>query len=221
MASSSKQCPKCGAAAFYADDLGYYCTSCGWKDESKTEVGRKPSSGYIPGAFTSHDSAELYTPSHVAPHFFNLGAFLMPVVWCMGMRMWGWAVALVLIPFFVLIFSTMMMLTTVWAILKEGMMTPTALSALWSLYTIPMIIVAIFQLGASFYLGAEGSSMAWESRPFETEAEFRSVQKMWAIVGVFVFLVWAAGIAGVIKAEIGPPAETPQKPDSVPYQWER
>lgn len=202
MGSESKQCPNCGAALFWAEDVGDYCTSCGWKEGPTPERERRPAqgAGYIPGLFSRHEDAHLYTNVETVPRFFNLGAFFAPFLWCAAMRLWGWAVTLVLIPAIVMIVSTLFVMAAIWGVLTSETRTLMAFESLMSLYLVPFAIAAGFELCMAVYLAFFGSSMAWESRPFESVQEFVKVQRTWAVAGFIIFILWAGLTFGSLRA---------------------
>lgn len=179
--TTSKQCPNCGAALFWAEDIGSYCTSCGWKQPPKQAPATPQyrSTGYVPGTYSHGDTGTLYggADSYDAPSGFNWGAFLVPFWWCMGMRLWGWAVALTLIPLIGTIGGVV--LAVIGAIAGRG-----------ALLGIIIVVVTgpVFLLVSGFYLGAHGNELAWHSRPFDSVEQFMAVQRTWAAVGIVVFL---------------------------------
>jgi len=63
--------------------------------------------------------------------------------------------------------------------------------------------VPVFGFIWCFVLGAKGSEWAWQHRRFKSVAEFRQVQRAWAIAGLIVFLVLLAGnVIAVVLAGI-------------------
>jgi hypothetical protein len=177
--TTSKECPKCGSALFWAEDIGSYCTSCGWKEAAKQTQGGplQRTTGYVPGSFSRGDSGSHYAGSAEAPVGFNWGAFLIPFWWCLGMRLWGWAIALILVP---IIGAIVGVIVTIVGAIAGGHV---LLGLVFLIGTGP-----VFLLLSGFYLGAQGNELAWRSRPFGSVDEFMAVQRTWAAVGIVLFL---------------------------------
>jgi len=179
--ATSKQCPKCGASLFWAEDIGSYCTSCGWKEPPKqsSAAPQYRSTGYVPGTFSHGDTGSAYTSASEAPSGFNWGAFLIPFWWCAGMRLWGWAVALVLVPLIGTIAGIVVAIMGAVALSRGGVMFGLAILA---------VTGPLFAIVTGIYLGSQGNELAWHSRPFDSVDQFMAVQRAWTAVGIVVFL---------------------------------
>lgn len=65
-------------------------------------------------------------------------------------------------------------------------------------------LVALFMLAPGinlilpFVLGARGSEWAWQNKRWESIAQFKDVQRIWAICGILFAAVSAAGAAGIV-----------------------
>lgn len=71
-----------------------------------------------------------------------------------------------------------------------------------STYIAFLVFIPIFGwLIMPFVLGAKGSAWAWRNRSWESVAEFRRVQRLWAIWGVVAWLgviAFGAGLYGIV-----------------------
>ncbi|MBL8226262.1 MAG: hypothetical protein JNM50_13135 [Chromatiales bacterium] len=61
-----------------------------------------------------------------------------------------------------------------------------------------LLFVPVVNLAMPFVLGARGSRWAWRNRRWDSVAQFRAVQRRWAIAGVLVLGVTVAIAAGSI-----------------------
>lgn len=157
MEATASKCHNCGANLSWSADVGPFCPSCGWKEAAP--------------------SAKTVAPAAAEPpEEFNWGAFFVPFWWTIGMRLWGWAAALFIVPFIGIIVGI--------ALYSHGPGRGGVLGMLVLPVTGPL-----FYLCAGIYLGAVGNRMAWKSRPFASVAEFRATQRVWTIAGAVLFIL--------------------------------
>lgn len=61
-----------------------------------------------------------------------------------------------------------------------------------------LMFVPVVNLVMPFVLGARGNAWAWRNTRWRDITHFRSVQRMWAIVAVLVYVIGIALVAGVV-----------------------
>jgi hypothetical protein len=87
-----------------------------------------------------------------------------------------------------------------------------------------LVFVPVANLVMPFVLGAKGNLWAWQHRRFESIDEFKQTQRVWAWVGLAVFLIWcgilvlqmAAITAALRHAVSGLPIPTPESSAPTP-----
>lgn len=219
MTAVSKKCPRCGATLFWAEDIGSYCTSCGFKDAGgpASPLPHRYGRAEIeqPGQSDMDIYSGLAAPPKFkvggeAPHFFNWGALLVPPLWCLGMRLWAWAIGFLVLPFAVAL------------LVKLAVASDLATKSTGGYLFIPVVgcITIITTLASGLYLGSDGNRLAWLSRPFPNVDEFRRVQRAWAVTGLIIAVLIVGGMvtytAIVAVKAIHAQEETPEEPLLVP-----
>lgn len=148
------------------------------------------------------------------PRFFNWGAFLIPVPWCLAHRQWLWAIAaaatpVVLVaravgphgfasvPFrehlaFGLAYIVFIVICPLWLSLVFGVGLMVTLNGYLDIETIATFVYWIIPLAVSLYLGIVGNKLAVRERRFEDDWDFRLVQRLWTAWGVVVFPITPA-----------------------------
>lgn len=96
---------------------------------------------------------------------FNFGAFLIPVFWTIGHRLWGYAALLI-------------------GLLIINVGVPILALVLGPIALLPMILIMLIRLGFAIYLGINGSQLAWNKARLPDVDNFLKMQRSWAIAGV-------------------------------------
>ena len=158
------------------------------------------------------------TPDTV-PRFFNWGAFLIPVPWCLAMRQWVWAIAAAATPLTLVIIMWMsigllppslsVIYAVAWILAVTGIglllvcplwispiagigligTTSGSLKAEIVWHVLPVLAFCLIPFAISLYLGFAGNRLAAQSRTFSGVAGFRVVQRKWAIWGLLMYLI--------------------------------
>lgn len=101
-----------------------------------------------------------------AKNSWNWGAFLLSWIWALGHACW-W-------PFIVILILLLMSYITIVLIFPLGVSF--------------LIMINLFQIALSIYLGIKGNSIAWENGCFENIDHFRRKERGWTIAGVIVLI---------------------------------
>jgi len=215
MGPKLKFCPTCGKPLLWADQVGGFCPDCGY-------VG-----GYAPGAGThgagaprpSQPQTEPASPSPSAqqsspasvqrlqpaggpadecPRFFNWGAFSLPFIWSLAMKLWTWAAVIGGLAFVGIILFFVFIISMVGSFSQSK---PPDSLLMWILLTTGYQCLSfLINLGISVYLGVDGNRLAWKGRGLTSAAAFRAEQKTWAIIGLSVLaliVVWFVANAAI------------------------
>ena len=106
----------------------------------------------------------------------NWGAFLLPMPWAFGHRLWAWGTAL----FAAVLASPLIAMFAMFA----GWFT------MWIHFAL-MVFCPLFYLGVGIYLGMRGNELAWRVGHNRGLDHFRAVERVWRNWGIILAAIWA------------------------------